>query len=988
MTIGKSSWTNLIPGEVEEQRLLALYRYNILYSGREREYDDLVALAAHICQTPMSLISLIDCQKQWFKANVGVSLTDTARKISFCTHAIAQDGIMVVHDATDDDRFKNNPLVIGPPYVRFYAGVPLITSDGLKLGTLCVLDTVPRQLTDLQINYLEMLSRQVIKLMDLRLTLHEKDEQKNELGRINKSLEETNQYLLASEEQSRTNLELIEQLQSYVTLQEERYRDLVENASDLIYELDENGCFSFANGVMLSVCGLQKEDLIGKPYWEFVDPEERERVIEFYRNQRKARNEHSYLQLKMACGSHEVWIGQSVRMFFREDGFVYKISAISRDISNLKKAERLLEDSERKFRLLCEQAPVGIFQTDAHGKCTYVNKRWCEITGLSADQAFGDGWIDAIHSEDRHKIFSEWMDAISDKKEFAFEFRFLNPERGIRWVNGSALEVAGERGQPNVFIGTVTDITQVREMHRKLCESEELYSVLTTNTKDLISLLTPSETPTRIFVSPSCLDILGYPAHELIGKSPFDLILDEDQEKIRDLNRKLLQSGTPYSAELRVKRKDGRIIWIESIATPVFGQGGVIKGIQTSARDIGKRKEFETSLKEAKEKAEDATLAKSKFLSMMSHEIRTPMNGIIGLTNLLLNQSPREDQTEQLNLLKFSGENLLTIINDILDFSKIEAGKISLESVEFNLQELMQNLANMLTPRCQEKSIGLQLRYDESLPRLFKGDPVRLAQVITNLAGNAIKFTEHGQVTIAVKSDGTAGSKHLINFEIQDTGIGIASEKLETIFERFSQADDDTTRKFGGTGLGLSIARSLVDLMKGTLSVTSALNKGSVFTFTITMEPGVRIATTPPSDEATSLPALEANILLVEDNLVNQVVARSFLRKWGIRVDLATDGEQATTKILTKQYDLVLMDVQMPVMDGFEATQRIRSMDDPYFQRVPIIALTASVMLGMKEKIMEVGMDAFVGKPFDPDELYKTIVMHLPSAKSPGLCKT
>ena len=362
MTIGKSSRPEKMLSIVEEQRLLTLYRYNILYSAREREYDEIAILAAHICQAPMSLISLLDCDKQWFKASVGVDFSGTARKISFCTHAIEADTIMIVHDTTLDDRFKNNPLVIKHPHVRFYAGIPLVTSSGLKMGTLCVMDTVPRQLSTDQINCLEMLSRQVIKLMDLRLTLHEKEEQRNELGRINKTLEQSNQDLLESEEQSRTNLELIEQLQSYVALQEERYRDLVEHASDLIYELDENGCFSFANGVMLTVCGLQKETLIGKPYWELVDPQDRDRVIEFYRTQRKARNEHSYLQLKMAaCGNDEVWIGQSVRMFFREDGFVYKISAISRDISKLKKAERLLEDSERKFRLLCEQAPVGIF---------------------------------------------------------------------------------------------------------------------------------------------------------------------------------------------------------------------------------------------------------------------------------------------------------------------------------------------------------------------------------------------------------------------------------------------------------------------------------------------------------------------------------------------------------------------------------------------------------------------------------------------------
>jgi CheY-like chemotaxis protein len=364
---------------------------------------------------------------------------------------------------------------------------------------------------------------------------------------------------------------------------------------------------------------------------------------------------------------------------------------------------------------------------------------------------------------------------------------------------------------------------------------------------------------------------------------------------------------------------------------------------------------------------------------MMSHEIRTPMNAIIGLTNLLLQEKPRVDQLESMKLLKFSGENLLTIINDILDFSKIEAGKISLEKIDLDLEMLIRNTKQMLEQRARDKGIDLFLKYDETVPRVIKGDQVRLAQIITNLLGNAIKFTERGYVELSVVHGGIVDGKHKITFKVKDTGIGIEADKLNVIFESFSQARADTTRKFGGTGLGLSITKRMLGLMGTSIEVDSKSGYGSTFFFTLLCEEGsedaiIRNDVTDLSDDF----QLNAKVLLVEDNRVNQIVATNFLKKWGIEVAIANHGKEALEMIQkNKSYQLVLMDLQMPEMDGYEASKRIRALDDAYFKKIPIIALTASAMIDIKDKVIGIGMTDFLSKPFHPEELQSMIARYV-----------
>lgn len=966
-----------LPGDdYERKRIDKLKDFQILDTEAERDFDEIVQLASLVCESSISLVSLVDSDRQWFKARTGFTLTQTTREIAFCDHAIRQDDILIVNDTHQDKRFERNPLVTESPNVRFYAGMPLITSDGYKLGTLCVLDSKPKTLSDKQIFAMRILAKQVMQQLELRQSVKIVEEQKKSLIRTNQDLYALNQDLQASEEEIRMHLDRIQLLQYNLEIRERQFRGMVENATDLIYELDENGIFTFVNPVMESVSGYTREQFTTRIYYDLVHPMHRQRVIDFYKHQRKNCIENTYLEFMMVTASGKViWIGQNVRMFFDANAHVYRVGSISRDITDLKRTEQMLENSEKRFRLLSENSPVGIFQTDQDGKCTYVNRRWCEMTGLTDDEARGDGWTTAIHDADRKLIISSWKDTVAISGEFVKDLRLVDKNGKTRWVTSRAIQITSEHGQLTGFIGTLHDITELKEVHHKLQEREKLYRLLSDNSSDIITLFKGDSDPTRVFISSSAKDILGYEPEELIGKSPFDIMVPEDIPHAREITSSIIMNGMPATLEYRVKRKDGVIIWIESKSHPYFDDYGNMTGFQTSAREVTRRKEFEQSLQEAKQKAEEATLSKSKFLSMMSHEIRTPMNAIIGLTNLLIQGNPTPDQTEKLSLLKFSGENLLTIINDILDFSKIEAGRITLEYVDVDLFTLVSNTRKMLDHKVVEKNLDLRLSYDNRIPDVVKVDPVRLTQIITNLAGNAVKFTEAGCVEIHVEWKGEKAGRHTIYFSISDTGIGIHADKIYTIFEGFSQADTDTTRRFGGTGLGLSITKSLVQLMGGEIHVESTLGEGSVFSFSLTVEGGRAHA---PIIEMPVARVADGDgrfirVLLVEDNLINQIVATNFIRGWAMEVDVANNGKEAVDMVHDKRYDLVLMDIQMPVMDGYEAARRIRGMSDVRYKEVPIIALTASAMFGMRDKVLEAGMNDFISKPFVPADLEAVI---------------
>lgn len=387
-----------------------------------------------------------------------------------------------------------------------------------------------------------------------------------------------------------------------------------------------------------------------------------------------------------------------------------------------------------------------------------------------------------------------------------------------------------------------------------------------------------------------------------------------------------------------------------------------------------KLKAQQIELIDAKDEAERAGQAKTSFLSTMSHEIRTPLNAVVGLSHLLLESDPRSDQVKNLETLQFSSKNLLQLINNILDFNKIDTGVIEFEDLEFNLFELVNSIRQSLNPQAVEKGLQLKFMYDQNIPDKVYGDPTRLGQVLTNLMGNAIKFTHQGKVQITIQSEGMENGKCKVKFTVCDTGIGIESDRLSKIFDDFTQASSETTRKFGGSGLGLSITKKLLGLMDSEIHVSSEVDKGSEFSFELNFKVREVVESLPVEDlQHVSLESMK--VLLVEDNNVNVLIARQFLNNWQVDSEVAVNGLEALQKVSEDDYDIILMDLHMPVMDGYEASTKIREMNGTT-GNTPIIALTACSTADTHRRIREIGINDIVTKPFHPKELHTKIVEH------------
>lgn len=451
--------------------------------------------------------------------------------------------------------------------------------------------------------------------------------------------------------------------------------------------------------------------------------------------------------------------------------------------------------------------------------------------------------------------------------------------------------------------------------------------------------------------------------------------LYEEEEAINLGVRNALYLQQPFDMEVRPKNSEK---WLRFICLPIMEHGNVSK-LRGAIMDITDKKRAETELLKAKHIAEEAAMAKQQFLSNMSHEIRTPLNAVIGITHLLLQEGPKEEQEENLRTLKFSSDNLLSLINDILDYSKIEAGKIIFEDTDFHLAEFVNSLKHVHHLQAEKKEVSFKVNIDPQLPEMVVGDGLRLAQILNNLISNAVKFTPSGSVSLDIRLHHTDEEFIYVDFCVTDTGIGIDHALQEYIFESFTQASADTTRHFGGTGLGLAITKRLLNLQGSEISLDSSPGKGSEFSFRLPLKrsqlKSLHKKAMVSSTDFSSLAGYK--VLLTEDNEVNILVASKFMQKWGLEIDYARTGLEAVEKIKMHSYDLILMDLQMPVMDGYTATYEIRAMEGQRFKNIPIIALTASVLAEIKVKVLESGMNDYLSKPFSPMELYSKIAHYL-----------
>jgi PAS domain S-box-containing protein len=479
-----------------------------------------------------------------------------------------------------------------------------------------------------------------------------------------------------------------------------------------------------------------------------------------------------------------------------------------------------------------------------------------------------------------------------------------------------------------------------------------------------------------IFLNFAWEKLSGYTIAESINK-PFSHFLDcVEPDNCLDASDLFKNEVEQYQKVIQIKTKDGVKKWIDLSLRLTRDANGNPDGTIGNIVDVTEIKESEIKLIQAQEKLKQAHEAKESFLSTMSHEIRTPLNGVIGLANILMMEDHLPNQLENLNTLLFSAEHLLGLINDLMDLNKIQAGKIEFESIEFSFDTMLQGINRTFTYQAEEKGIRFMIKRDDSVPSVLIGDSVRLLQVLTNLIGNAMKFTKEGKVTLDIENVSETKDEINLHFQVIDSGIGIKSENIQKIFERFVQAESTITRKYGGTGLGLTISKSLLVQMGGELHVDSTFGKGSNFHFTLTFKKSDRFKLEAPSfiDLQPSYAGMDGfRILVAEDNLINIQVIERLFKKWKIDYVIAKNGKECVEKLEEDDYDLILMDIQMPVMDGYSATKCIRSRDIPKFQKIPIVALTASAEMTIQKAAKECGMNDFMCKPFNPVKLYNKI---------------
>ena len=479
--------------------------------------------------------------------------------------------------------------------------------------------------------------------------------------------------------------------------------------------------------------------------------------------------------------------------------------------------------------------------------------------------------------------------------------------------------------------------------------------------------------------------LTGCTRDELIG-APFKSYFT-DPERAEAGIKLVLSEKKVTDYELTACARDGKQTVVSYNATTFYDRSRTLQGVFAAARDVTERKRVEAELQQAKAMAETASQTKSDFLASMSHEIRTPLNAIIGIADLLAKTPLSPEQNKYVQIFRRAGDNLLNLINDILDLSKVEASQLELERTGFSLNDLLEKVREMVAVRAHEKGLALLCEIAPNVPVNLIGDPTRLRQVLLNLLGNAIKFTESGEVALRVTPDSDSSVPGVLRFTISDTGIGIPSEKLGTVFERFTQADSSTTRRYGGSGLGLTISKRLVELMGGCIRVESGVGKGSVFSFAVPLEiwaGAVRRAPVPVGmDPEPALPAL--HILLVEDSPDNRTITVAYLQETPYRVEIAENGAVAYAKFTAGQFDLVLMDRQMPVMDGLTATRAIRAWEQANHRLpTPIIALTASALKGDQEQCVSAGCTAYLTKPIKQDVLLQAIREHSIVAAPPS----
>lgn len=663
-----------------------------------------------------------------------------------------------------------------------------------------------------------------------------------------------------------------------------------------------------------------------------------------------------------------------------DKGKIIKVAGIVQDITENKMANRTIRISQAELMEVQAIAKVGGWRWDVKMNDLEWSDEIYNIYDLEKDEVKNENHFKLllafVHPDDKAMVSSLFKDYTKLNRLF-LECRIITGKGNLKYISIIIGKTLKKDGVIRKIIGTIQDLTERRKIEIDFERAENKYK----NVLETINLaaVTLNKQGDIIFCNKHLADIVGYDKGELIGLNWIDTFVPDN---LKAQFRAWLESNsfyTQHTSPIICKNGKQRVInWKNTVTHDEFGNIAETTSIGEDITDIKKARE---ALIIAKENAEKSSRFKSEFLSIMSHEIRTPMNAVIGTTNLLLQDNPAPRQLEYLHTLQFSSNNLLELINDILDYNKIEAGKLELYKLQFNIQKLAQNILQSFATKAEDNGSKLELSFDKNIPSNLIGDQLRLGQILNNLLSNAVKFTTNGTVFLRLESQQVKQDQISIKFSIADTGIGIAPENLDKIFDPFTQEYSSTASDYGGSGLGLAITKRLVELHGATIHLSSKPGEGTEFSFTITFEKAEVDEPAEPTTETTKTTVQQKNedvsikgmnILLVDDNKMNLLIASKFLKNWSVKVEQASDGKMAVEMAMAHNFDLILMDLQMPIMDGFEAASLIKQTQP----EIPIIALSADAMPETSAKAARYGMDDYLTKPFVPEVLFEKLARH------------
>ena len=736
---------------------------------------------------------------------------------------------------------------------------------------------------------------------------------------------------------------------------------LVEHSEDAIIGCTPDGIIVTWNRAAQKLFGYSTKEIVGQSIVKLTIDEAMPTAKATIQRMRRGQSVFPFDGFGVTKDGRRIEISCSASRVKDPDGTLMGVATIIRDIGERRRAE----EARALVAAVVEFSEEGIVAVSPDKKILSWNRGAEAIYGFCAEEILGKSVFSTIIPPERQEEYDKYFSRIlAGETLIRFESERHRGDGTRIDVLLTYCPVKNQNGEVIAVSAIVRDITQAKATRQALRESEQRYRLLFE--RNLAGVFRCSLQGILLEYNDAGARILGYDSGaDLVGRPARDIFFDPADKDLSD--QKMAEHGTASNQEIRLRRKDGSTAWVMANTTMLNGASGA--EIEGTFVDITLLKQAEEQMRLAKEAAEAASRAKSEFLANMSHEIRTPMNGVIGMIDLALDTDLTPEQREYLTTVKSSAGALLEIINDILDFSKIEARKLELERVPFSVKEVVRATVKTFSVQARNKQLSLQCDFSTDLPEMAIGDPGRLRQILMNLVGNALKFTNQGEIMVRV----VRLHEDTLQFSVSDTGIGIPPEKQKSIFEAFVQADNSATRHYGGTGLGLAIVSQLVVLMQGRIWLASTPGSGSTFYFTARFGVASRDAMQPGEAHDTAASARKLNILVADDNLINLRLARSLVARQGHSAVAVSSGREALAAVQQQDFDLVLMDVQMPDMDGFETTKAIRAQERTSGKHLPIVAMTAHAMSGDRERCLAAGMDSYVAKPVDGTKLFTAI---------------